>query len=55
MIIYVVYRVGNLDDGTSPIVSLHLSRQEAQEVIHNSVSILKIDEQTIGMGEYPNG
>ena len=32
-----------------------LTRQEAQEVIHNSVSILKIDEQTIGMGEYPNG
>ena len=54
MIIYVVYRVGNPNDGISPIVSLHFSRDEAEAVVYKSVSILRIDEQTIGMDTYPN-
>ena len=49
MIIYVVYRVGNPSDSTSPIVSLHFSRKEAEAIVNKNVSILRIDEQTLGM------
>ena len=54
MIIYVVYHVVPPDDGTSPIVSLHLSHKEAENVVNKSVSILRIDEQTLGLDTYPN-
>ena len=54
MIIYVVYRHVNEDTDDDPIVSLHLSLQDAVAVVKESLDNLAISEQTIGMDTYPN-